>query len=174
MTSGCYDGGKTMTISASGVEECLTLVCDAEESDTRVWLHVLRSSGRKKLLHSPDTDVYHIGLTLIDPSIDDVYVQLSNMSSPEIRLLHRNQLLSGLSDDPDLSLVPNVLRPLVLQTLFICSGCDYISYFVGLGKATIMKHFFQNAWFITSSQDIPGKLADTDHQMDEGFLSFVN
>ena len=34
-------------------------------------------------------------------------------------------------------------------------------------------NIFQNAWFITGSQDIPGKLADTDHaQMDEGFLSF--
>ena len=37
-----------------------------------------------------------------------------------------------------------------------------------------MKHFFQNAWFITCSQDIPGTLADTGHdQMEEGFLSFV-
>ena len=61
-----------MTISASGVEECPTLVCDVEESDTRVWLHVLCGSGRKKLLYSPDTDVYHIGLTLIDPSLHDV------------------------------------------------------------------------------------------------------
>ena len=37
-----------------------------------------------------------------------------------------------------------------------------------------MKHFFQNAWFITCSQDIPGTLADTGHdQMEEGFLSFI-
>ena len=67
VTAGCYDGGKAMSISALGVEECPSLVCDAEESDTRVWLHVLHSSGHKKLLYSPDTDVYHIGLTLIDP-----------------------------------------------------------------------------------------------------------
>ena len=33
---------------------------------------------------------------------------------------------------------------------------------------------FQIAWFITGSQDIPGKLADTDHdQIDETFLLFV-
>ena len=78
----------------------------------------------------------HIGLILIDSSVHDVYVQLSNISSPELRLLHLNQLLLSLID---LSLVP---RPSVLQTLFISSGCDYISFFVGLGKATIMKHFF--------------------------------
>ena len=81
MTAGCYEGGKAMSISTSGVEECPTLECDAEESDTRVWLHVLRSSGHKKLLYSPNTDVYHIGLTVIDPCVH-VYVKLSNISSP--------------------------------------------------------------------------------------------
>ena len=109
---------------------------------------------------------------MIDPSVHDVYVQLSNFSSPELRLLHLNQLLLSLTHDPDLSLVPLEIRPLVLQTLFISSGCDYISFFVGLGKATIMKHFFQNAWFITGSQDIPGTLVSHGRE-DEGFLSFV-
>ena len=52
----------------------------------------------------------------------------------------------------------------MLQTLFICSGCDYVSVFVGLGKTAML----------TCSQDVPGTLADTGHdQMEEGFLSFV-
>ena len=52
----------------------------------------------------------------------------------------------------------------MLQTLFICSGCDYISFFVGLGKTAMHTH----------SQDIPGTLADTGHdQMEEEFLSFA-
>ena len=174
VTAGCHEGGKAMSISTSGVEEGPTLECDAEESDTRVWLHVLCSSGHKKFLYSPDTDVYHIGLTLIDPCVQDVYVQLSNISSPELKLLHLNQLIHNFRNDPDLSLVPQPLIPRVIQTLFIGSGCDYISFFVGLGKATIMKHFFQNAWFITGSQDIPGTLAHTRPDlMEEGFLSFV-
>ena len=53
--------------------------------------------------------------------------------------------------------------------------CSYpvdVIIFVGLEKATIMKYFFQNAWFITSSQDIPGTLVSHVRQ-DEGFLSFV-
>ena len=90
VTAGCYEA---MSISISGVEECPTQKCDAEESDTRVWLHVLHSSGHKKLLYSTDTDVYHIGLTLIDPCVQDVHVQLSNISSPKLRLLHLNQLI---------------------------------------------------------------------------------
>ena len=38
---------------------------NAEESDTRIWLHVIHS---RKLVLSPDTDVYHIGLTAIAES----------------------------------------------------------------------------------------------------------
>ena len=158
VTAGCCDGGKAMSISTPGVEECPTLECDAEESNTRVWLHVLRSSGHKKLLYSADTNVYHIGLTLIDLSLYDVYVQLSNISSPELRLVHLNQLLDNFKSDPDLSLVPQPLILQIIQTLFVCSGYFIL---VELGKATIMKHFFQNAWFITGSQDIPGTLAHT-------------
>ena len=34
-----------------------TLLCNAEEADTRVWLHTLNSPGLRKLILSPDTDV---------------------------------------------------------------------------------------------------------------------
>ena len=127
--SGCYEGGKAMGITPSGVHECPQLMCNAEESDTRVWLHVVHSAGSKKLLFSPDTDVYHIGLSLDFHGGYDIYVQLSSMTSPELRLLHFNHLLLSLATDPDLALV-SAPRPHVLQTLFICSGCDYISFFL--------------------------------------------
>lgn len=38
-------------------------------------------SGEKKLIFSPDTDVYHIGLTNINCSFSDIYVLLSERSS---------------------------------------------------------------------------------------------
>ena len=85
-------------------------------------------------------------------------VQVCNVSSPELSLLHLNQLLHNFKSDPDQSLVPQPLIRRVVHTLFICSGYAYISFSVGLEKATIVKQFFQNAWFITGSQDIPGTL----------------
>ncbi len=57
------------------VDERLT--SNAEESDTRIWLHVLHSAGTRKLVLSPDTDVYHIGLTIIAETQLDVVVRLS-------------------------------------------------------------------------------------------------
>ena len=113
VTAGCFEVGKALGITPSGVQVCPLLVSDAEESDTRVWLHVVHSAGTRKLLFSPDTDVYHVGLALVNPDRFDVYVQLSPASSPELRLLHLNQLLVDLNAaDPDLALVPPGLRPL--------------------------------------------------------------
>ena len=84
---------------------------------------------------SPDTDVYHIGLGL---NMDDkhILVQISPINSREIRFLDLLALNLALPNDPDLSTVPSTILPLVIQTLFVCSGCDYISFFSQLGKAT--------------------------------------
>ena len=45
------------------------LACNAEESDMRIWLHVIHSAGQKKLVLSPDTDVYHIGLPIVSQTM---------------------------------------------------------------------------------------------------------
>ena len=73
----CYEEGKAMGITTSGVHECPQLLCNAEESDTRVWLHVVHSACNKKLLFSPDTGVYHIGCVLEFSGGNDIYVQLN-------------------------------------------------------------------------------------------------
>ena len=118
---------------------------------------------------SPDTDVYNIGLPLLRPETFDVYVQLSPVNSIEIKLLHLNSLYTSLLNDHDLASVSPLLRAKVIQTLFICSGCDYISFFAGIGKI-----FYENAWFICGMDSLPGTLAQTDiDNLKEGFLSFV-
>ena len=75
--------------------------------------------------------------------------------------LHLNQLLTDLGGDPSLALIPASIRPQVLQTLFIASGCDYISFFAGFGKTSVLKCFYENAWFVSGTQEFPGTLADT-------------
>ena len=49
---------------------------NAEEADTRVWLHVTHSAGNRKHIFSPDTDVYHIGLTNAFIASDDIIILL--------------------------------------------------------------------------------------------------
>ena len=173
--AGCFSGveeDQAWEVSTGGVQPVPTLSCGAEEADTRVWLHVLRSPGTRKLVCSPDTDVYHIGLPLICNQPLDVFVRISMFSSQEHRYLSLKNLTTSLQGDPDLSSVPRDLLPKMLQTLFICTGCDYVSYFAGFGKSTFLKVFFQHASFNNDvSQGTLASTCDTTRQL--GFLSFV-
>ena len=49
---------------------------NASEGDLRVWLHCIQSRGTRKLIVSPDTDNYHIGIPIVRNNNNmDVYVQ---------------------------------------------------------------------------------------------------
>lgn len=79
------------------------LSSNAEETDTRIWLHTINSFGQRKLIQSPDTDVYHIGLPIIAETNLDVIVQLSPFSWMALRLLDMQALNSAIRNDPDLA-----------------------------------------------------------------------
>ena len=42
------------------------LTCNIEEGDMRVWMHCKYSVGTRKLIFSPDTDTYHVGMGLLE------------------------------------------------------------------------------------------------------------
>ena len=86
-----------------------------------------------------DTGIHHSGLTamLQANSESDVIVQLSKSITDESKFLCLNALTEALSTDPDLAAIPAQLRPQCLQSLYICTGCDYVSFFKGIGKAIV-------------------------------------
>ena len=127
-----------------------SLYCTAEEADNRVWLHALTSSGSHTLVCSPDTDIYHIGLPLMSRYPCEVVIQLSAIASLEHRFLSLTQLCTAHNNDPDLATVPCEVRPNLSQFLSICSGCDYVLFFVGLGKATFLRICLQHSDFINA------------------------
>lgn len=85
VTAGGTDGELTDLAMVATKKE---VTCDPvftsnhEESDSRVWLHCLKSPCSKVLIYSPDTDTYHIGLRVLIGSNGilhkDAVVQLSN------------------------------------------------------------------------------------------------
>ena len=90
---------------------------------------------------SADTDVYMIGLTRPCAINKDVIVQVSKINSRELKLLSLKNLIGAVHNDPDMAHIPLSSRLAVVQTLFVVTGCDYISFFGGIGKATFLKHF---------------------------------
>ena len=153
------------------------LRCNAEEADTRIWLHALHSAGEKKLVVSPDTDVYHIGLPIVAKHKMDVKVQLSRFNSKELCLLDIGALLDTFSADPELASIPNDKLATTMQMVYLSTGCDYVSFFHGFGKASFIQTFWRYAEFITSGLGhTPGTLTDTslvDGASDLGFLAFM-
>ncbi len=61
---------------------------------------------------------------------------------------------------------------MVIQTLFICTGCDFVSFFNGLGKATFLGTLNQYSAFITADQDSAQGILTTE-QNSLGLLAFT-
>ena len=143
-----------------------------EESDTRVWLHAASSSYKNIMIYSPDTDTYHVGLPFVRHT-DKRIVILQKAEPGNWQCLDVNELLSCFDKDPDLSSLSRNLLPHIIQSLFISTGCDYVSFFVGLGKVSFMKTFFQFSEFISGGNSVQtsGSLSCADK--DTGFLAFV-
>ncbi len=70
------------------VERNPNLRCVAEETDTRLWLHVKKTNCSNILIMSPDTDIYNIGLPLLSVCDKNVMVQLNPYYSKELKYLH--------------------------------------------------------------------------------------
>ena len=150
---------------------------NADEADSRVWLHCIHSSGTRKLIFSPDTDIYHIGLTIprTDTCMSDVQiiVQLSKSYKDSPRFVDLSALCNAIERDPDLSDIQEDFRCQSLQSVYVSTGCDYISFFVGLGKASFLSAFFQYASFIASG-DPQGSIGNINlNGSDLSFFSFV-
>ena len=68
--------------------------------------------------------------------------------------------------------IPQEDRPKVLVSLYALSGTDFTSFFMGHGKVTFMKAFFEHANFICEdSNERPGSLAAMNAH--SGFYSFM-
>ena len=127
--------------------------CNAEKTDTRLWLHARKSSYNRILILSPDTDIYHVGLPLKWVTQKEIMIQISAINSRQLKLLNLNGLIQALCNDPDQAHIDRALLPQVQQTLYVVSGCDYISFFSEICKATFFKYYYQYASFISSGTD---------------------
>ena len=84
-----------------------------------------------------------------------------------------NKFNEAISTDPDLSAIPVADNAKTLQALYIATGCDFTSFFVGIGKTAFLKGFFRFSDFITGQfPTLPGTLAHTDPESN-GFLAFL-
>ena len=167
------EGAKSVTCTGD-ILPCPQLWSNADEADLRVWLHCIHSTGTEKLLFSPDTDIYHIGLTIAPQRPEtNIVIQLTRTFREGSKFLQLEHLLQALYADPDLHAIPIQLRPQSLQSLYVCTGCDHVSFFRGMGKVSFLSTFFQYAAFIASGVEAPGSIGEVTLDSDDpACLSF--
>jgi hypothetical protein len=178
--AGAFRGNKQnkcLSVNSAGiVQEEVSCLSNADETDLRIWRHCLNSSGTQKLLYSKDTDIYHIGLSLpIENNRHDIYIQQTSHLQGNSNFFSLSRFIDAIHNDPDISCIPQQHRTQAIQTIYACTGCDYISFFKGIGKVFFLNTFFQHAQFISGgSESLPGTLGDVHNGMHElGLLAFI-
>ena len=106
-----------------------------------------RCSNHSKL-SSPDTDIYNIGLGISSDNKEYI-IQLNVHHSTEKKYLNLNNFKLAIYRDPDLYHLQREHLYLTVQSLYISTGCDYLSYIKSFGKATIITVFMQYTTFIS-------------------------
>lgn len=122
--SGCFSGSThnlTFRFSAN------SLTCpdshytsNSEEADIRIWRHVTQTQFDHILIHSPDTDVYNIGLPIVaENTTKQVIVQINLPQSASSLYIYLNNMLTALNLDPELAGLPHHKLPEIFQMLFM-------------------------------------------------------
>jgi len=112
----------------------------------------------------------NIGLSM--PNSKDYIVQLNVHHSQDKKYLILRHLNLAFQGDPDLQALPRDHLGSIMQSLYISTGCNYISYLKTF-KAKIINIFTQYASFI-SGTDL-GSLYQADFiNRGSGFVSFVH
>ncbi len=139
IVAGAFKGEKQNCAMIVNCNECSVIdkfKCNHEETDSRIWFHVNNIDSKTILIYSPDTDVYHIGLPLCTDK--DITIELCNTFKKE-EYLSLSAMRNALSNDLDMNKLTNHEKFKYIQTIFVTSGCDYVSFFSGFSKSTFMK-----------------------------------
>ena len=90
--------------------------CNAEETDTWIWVHVNQSTSFKILILSHDTDIYYIGLPLINEN-KDIIIQTNPYNSKHLTYISILALKFALANDPDLAITTQCTSPDIPNTV---------------------------------------------------------
>ena len=80
--------------------------CNAEETDTRLWLHAKHTKHHKILITSPDTDVIGLPFQCVRDK-----TSLYTASSRELKFVNLTAHNTAIQNDPDLAAINPAILP---------------------------------------------------------------
>ena len=102
----------------------------------------------------------------------NIVIIKTNAAGEPSKFLHMNELHDAIHRDPDFASVSTTIRARVLQAVYALSGCDFVSFFTGFGKAAFFKCLLQHSDFIVGQELLPGDLSESSAS-ESGLQSFI-
>jgi hypothetical protein len=171
--------GRMKVVTRSDVEaDCDSLVADCNnhvEGDTMVLLHATKYANHSSpvVIQSTDTDIIHVALPLVK-KYKDLHLILHVTESVTLNMyIDLKRLIESLARCSDFQNFEKEYIPRELQALYVCSGCDYVSFFSHNSKTSFYDSYFDNVSFISSDPNLSGMLCHMDGEhYSEGFHAF--
>jgi len=145
------------------------------EADSMVWLHASNClhANAPVVIFSTDTDIPHVGLPLVRKYPNRHFIVQLRESAGKTLYLDLKKLHALMENDTDLRVLIKSNIALELQALFVCTGCDYVSFFNHYSKLTFYGAYFDNVGFISADSSFTGSLSQTGTQdWLKGFRAF--
>lgn len=129
------------------------------EADTRVWLHARVSSCRTVTIYSPDSDVTMVELLTCSQwgggwlgQEKQAFVQIRRPDGkdnlvPDV--IDVSLLAQRLQEFEPLVAIPVERRVDSVVSLFVLTGCDFVSFFYKLPQARIFENLCKEAEFVS-------------------------
>ena len=144
-----------------------------------LWLHACKVKSSPVIIYSPDNDIYNIGFPLVQIYSDKRFIiHYANYHNDSL-FLDLTKLLNCLKNSADLQIFPSQSLGLLMQILYISTGCDTVSYFKNHSKLSYYNTFFDNdnTEFLANKSDgnspHNGSLTDIDDETSlNGQLAF--
>jgi hypothetical protein len=152
--------------------------CNQPEGDTRTWFHVKMCRHRNQLIlvSSHDTDLVFVGLQCEriwrSPQRGGaggerrVFLQTTKrkdgLSLPDF--IDMGRMHECILNHPQLQAIPLGKRVSTIVSLYVLTGCDYVSFIHGISKSAFLNALYKNAAFISSTRNGLGTLADWERE----------
>jgi hypothetical protein len=145
------------------------------EADTMLFLHAVNSfhSNSPVVLYSTDTDIMQIGLPMVNKHPERHFIVHFKETPADNMYVDLTKLLDIMGKNNELCVFDQGTLGRELQALFVCSGCDYVSFFNNYSKNSFYEAYFNNIDFISSNDSYSGMLSQASTQTWQlGFQSF--
>ena len=127
-----------------------------------IWRHVAQTQFDHILIHSPDTDVYNIGLPIVaENATKQVILQINLPQSASSLYIYLNNMLTASNLDAELAGLLHHKLPEIFQMLFNAQDATIFLTSPNWGRLPFSMSFFIIGFITGIVANLPRKISST-------------